>query len=96
MSVTQSLDSSRYYECEILTYGSIKVGWQLVEASADHEIGGDAHSWAYDGHNEDKIHSAIAETYGKVWHPGDILGVFLDLTDRTISKLLIKVFIIFL
>jgi hypothetical protein len=27
-----------------------------------------------------------AESFGKQWVPGDIVGVFLDLVDHTISK----------
>lgn len=27
-----------------------------------------------------------AESFGKQWGPGDIVGVFLDLVDHTISK----------
>ena len=88
LEMTYGVSSGKwYYECEILTPGSIKIGWSLVEAAADNEIGGDSSSWAYDGHNEDKIHGGVVETYGKYWQPGDVVGVFLDLTDRTISKL---------
>lgn len=28
----------------------------------------------------------MAETFGKQWQVGDVVGVFLDLIDRTISK----------
>ena len=76
----------RYYECEILTPGTIKIGWQLSGAPPDHEIGGDEMSWAYDGFCEEKVHAGLVETYGKVWHVGDVVGVFLDTADHTISK----------
>lgn len=56
---------SRYYEVEILTPGTVKVGWQQVGAAPDHEVGGDDLSWAYDGSLEEKIH-------------GDQVGAFLN------------------
>jgi len=35
---------------------------------------------------EEKISGGGAESFGKQWVPGDIVGVFLDLVDHTISK----------
>jgi len=35
---------------------------------------------------EEKVYSGTAETFGKQWQIGDVVGVFLDLIDRTISK----------
>lgn len=35
---------------------------------------------------EEKVYSGTAETFGKTWQVGDVVGVFLDLIDRTISK----------
>ena len=74
-----------YYECEVLTEGSFKVGWQTVDTLPDHEVGGADTSWAFDGHFEEKLHMGMVETYGKRWHVGDIVGIFLDLVDHTIS-----------
>lgn len=37
-------------------------------------------------HQEEKWSGGAAESFGKVWGPGDIVGVFLDLVDHTISK----------
>ena len=89
--------NDRYYECEILTDGPIKIGWMLAGASPDNELGNDENSWAYDGHYEEKVHSAVCDNYGKRWQIGDIIGVFLDIQDRTISKLLIltRLFILY-
>ena len=70
---------------EILTEGPIKVGWSLVSATPDSELGGDDSSWCYDGHYEEKMHGGMSDTYGKVWQVGDIVGVFLDIADHTIS-----------
>jgi len=89
MICNKSWNYNRYYECEILTDGPIKIGWQLAGASPDNELGNDENSWAYDGHYEEKVHSAVCDNYGKRWQVGDIIGVFLDIQDRTISKFLI-------
>lgn len=35
---------------------------------------------------EEKVYSGTAESFGKQWQVGDVVGVFLDLIDRTISK----------
>lgn len=64
-----------------------KVGWQLVDALPDHELGSDDCSWAYDGSYEEKIHAGSVENYGKLWNVGNVIGVFLDLVDKTISEL---------
>ena len=48
-------------------------------------MGGADTSWAFDGHYEEKSHMGMVEAYGKRWHVGDVVGVFLDLVDRTIS-----------
>lgn len=37
---------------------------------------------------EEKVYSGIAETFGRQWQVGDVVGVFLDLLDHTISKYL--------
>ncbi len=58
----------------------------LAGASPDNELGNDENSWAYDGHYEEKVHSAVCDNYGKRWQVGDIIGVFLDIQDRTISE----------
>lgn len=35
---------------------------------------------------EEKVYSGTGETFGKQWQTGDVVGVFLDLIDHTISK----------
>ena len=50
----------------------------------DHEVGGAETSRGFDGHFEEKSHMGMVEAYGKRWHVGDVVGVFLDLVDRTI------------
>ena len=34
-----------------------------------------------------------SESYGKQWQAGDVIGVLLDLIDRTISKLSVSLFL---
>lgn len=35
---------------------------------------------------EEKVYGGTAESFGKQWTVGDVVGVFLDLVDHTISK----------
>ena len=35
---------------------------------------------------EEKLFCGTTESFGKQWQVGDVVGVFLDLIDRTISK----------
>ena len=39
------------------------------------------------GLQEEKFNCGSGESFGKVLAVGDVVGVFLDLIDRTISKL---------
>ncbi|CAG0917146.1 unnamed protein product [Notodromas monacha] len=74
-----------YYEFEVLTPGSMRVGWARVAMPPGLGLGADDNGWAYDGCNEEKLFGGAAETYGKQWAAGDVIGVLLDLVDRTIS-----------
>lgn len=33
------------------------------------------------------MYASSTESFGKQWVPGDVVGVFLDLVDHTISKI---------
>ena len=79
-----------YYEVEILSPGSVSVGWAITDAAPDSSLGGDESSWGYDGSTEEKINAGIKESYGKKWAVGDIVGVFLDTNDRTIGKIILQ------
>ncbi|XP_072162212.1 ryanodine receptor isoform X2 [Bemisia tabaci] len=74
-----------YFEFEVLTTGPMRVGWARVDCSPGHQLGSDENSWAFDGFNEEKVHCNAAETFGRQWQVGDIVGACLDLMDRTIS-----------
>jgi ryanodine receptor 2 len=74
-----------YFEFEVLTCGPMRVGWARADASPGQMLGSDESSWAFDGYNEEKVFGGSGESFGKQWVPGDIVGVFLDLVDHTIS-----------
>ncbi|MCP9259463.1 Ryanodine receptor 44F [Dirofilaria immitis] len=73
-----------YFEFEVLTSGFMKVGWMDVSAASTVDIGMDDRSYGFDGYLARKWHQG-AGTYGREWKIGDIVGVFLDLSDHTIS-----------
>ncbi|XP_049775985.1 ryanodine receptor [Schistocerca cancellata] len=74
-----------YFEFEIMTAGPMRVGWARADCSPGCQLGSDETTWAFDGYNEVKYNCGQAETFGKQWQVGDVVGVFLDLVDRTIS-----------
>ncbi|KAL6426510.1 hypothetical protein ACFW04_009145 [Cataglyphis niger] len=74
-----------YFEFEVLTAGPMRVGWAKADCMPGSMLGSDESTWAFDGYNEEKVYSGTAETFGKQWQVGDVVGVFLDLIDRTIS-----------
>ncbi|KAL4003146.1 RIH domain family protein [Acanthocheilonema viteae] len=73
-----------YFEFEVLTSGFMKVGWMDVSAQSTVDIGIDDRSYGFDGYLARKWHQG-AVTYGREWKIGDVVGVFLDLSDHTIS-----------
>ncbi|CAH2061836.1 unnamed protein product, partial [Iphiclides podalirius] len=74
-----------YFEFEILTAGPMRVGWAHADMAPGMMLGQDENSWAFDGYNEEKVFSSSTESFGKQWAVGDVVGVFLDLIDKTIS-----------
>ncbi|KAL0274261.1 UNVERIFIED_CONTAM: hypothetical protein PYX00_006731 [Menopon gallinae] len=74
-----------YFEFEILTAGPMRVGWARADCPPGNKIGSDEYTWAFDGFNEEKVYCGTGESFGKQWQVGDVVGVFLDLLDRTIS-----------
>ncbi|XP_042892542.1 ryanodine receptor-like isoform X4 [Penaeus japonicus] len=74
-----------YFELEVLTSGPMRVGWIEVGSPPGAELGSDDRSWAFDGFHHLKHHNAISETYGHRIQAGDVVGVMLDLHDKTIS-----------
>nr|BAA41471.1 ryanodine receptor homologue [Drosophila melanogaster] len=74
-----------YFEFEVLTSGPMRVGWARADCYPGAMLGSEDTSWAFDGHNEEKVYGGVSESFGKQCGPGDIVGVFLDLADHTIS-----------
>ncbi|XP_063236802.1 ryanodine receptor isoform X2 [Bacillus rossius redtenbacheri] len=74
-----------YFEFEILTAGPMRVGWAKADCNPGCQLGSDENTWAFDGFNEEKWYCGTAESFGKQWQAGDVVGVFLDLFDQTIS-----------
>ncbi|XP_071050495.1 ryanodine receptor isoform X2 [Onthophagus taurus] len=74
-----------YFEFEILTAGPMRVGWAKADCAPGRMLGADENTWAFDGYNEEKVYCNTAESFGKQWQVGDVVGVFLDLIDHTIS-----------
>uniref|UniRef100_A0A182IRU9 Uncharacterized protein n=1 Tax=Anopheles atroparvus TaxID=41427 RepID=A0A182IRU9_ANOAO len=74
-----------YFEFEVLTAGPMRVGWARADCNPGTMLGSDDSTWAFDGYNEEKVSGGATESFGKQWVPGDIVGVFLDLVDHTIS-----------
>ncbi|XP_037033206.1 ryanodine receptor isoform X4 [Bradysia coprophila] len=74
-----------YFEFEVLTAGPMRVGWAKADCSPGAMLGADETTWAFDGYNEEKVYGGSTESFGKQWGPGDVVGVFLDLVDHTIS-----------
>lgn len=77
----------RYYEFECITDGFMKVGWMDCSATSDSSLGNDEFSFAFDGYLCKKWNQG-PEPYGKQWKAGDVIGCFLDLNDRTMSKII--------
>ncbi|XP_055693636.1 ryanodine receptor [Lutzomyia longipalpis] len=74
-----------YFEFEVLTAGPMRVGWARADCNPGTMLGNDDSTWAFDGYNEEKVSGGSTESFGKQWVPGDVVGVFLDLVDHTIS-----------
>ncbi|XP_023317849.1 ryanodine receptor isoform X1 [Trichogramma pretiosum] len=74
-----------YFEFEVRTAGPMRVGWAKADCAPGNMLGNDENTWAFDGYNEEKVYSGTSESFGKQWQVNDVVGVFLDLIDKTIS-----------
>lgn len=74
-----------YYEFELLTSGSMRLGWASSLMKPIHDIGNNNDAvYLFDGSVARKLHGGSAP-FGKTWHVGDIIGCMLDLNNRTIT-----------
>lgn len=71
---------------EVLTDGYIKTGWMDVSAPPDADLGSDENSFGFDGYLVQKWHQG-REPYGRRCNIGDVIGCFLDLTDKIICEM---------
>lgn len=69
---------------EILTSGSIKLGWTEVTCMPNTDISLDPNSYCFECSSAIKWHQG-SDPFGKKCQPGDIIGVMIDLQDKTIS-----------
>lgn len=71
-----------YYEVTLLSDGLMQIGWANSLFKCDpicgQGVGDHNQSWAYDGLRTKKW-NVSCEPYGKRWHPGDIVGVLVDM-----------------
>ncbi|XP_025830516.1 ryanodine receptor [Agrilus planipennis] len=74
-----------YFEFEILTAGPMRVGWAKADCAPGNMLGSDENTWAFDGYSMRKVHGGVSELFGIKYQVGDIIGIFLDEIDHTIS-----------
>ncbi len=73
-----------YYEVEILSNGPIKIGWSNLDLNPNLDISNDPSSYSFDCSAARKCHAG-SDPFGKTCSVGDIVGVMIDLQDKTIS-----------
>lgn len=69
----------------MLTSGAIKIGWTLASCYPTCDISNDSNSYAFDVSASTKYHNCSSDHFGKACVVGDIVGVMIDLVDKTIS-----------
>ncbi|KAK1792879.1 hypothetical protein P4O66_001586 [Electrophorus voltai] len=75
-------DGKWYFEFEAMTDGDMKVGWARPGSKPNVELGSDDLGFAFDGLKGQWCHGN-AVPLGRPWKKGDVIGCFLDLTQRT-------------
>ena len=75
------LQGAHYYEVEILG-GLGRVGWSTSAASYD--LGTDSQGFGYGG-TAKKSNQRRFEPYGKTFKEGDVIGCYIDMSDRTLG-----------
>ena len=86
----QLIGGKYYYEIEVLSmgecpqFGWVTEGFDRVEGRSGNGVGDDTCSWGFDGHRVLKW-NAGTQPFGKVWVAGDVLGLAIDLVDKTVS-----------
>ena len=75
------VQGAHYYEVEILG-GLGRVGWSTSAASYD--LGTDSFGFGYGG-TAKKSNKRRFESYGKTYKEGDVIGCYIDMSDRTLG-----------
>ncbi len=67
-----------------MSNGPIKIGWSNVKSNSNLDISNDPNSYSFDCSGARKCHNG-SDPFGKTCVVGDIVGVMIDLQDKTIS-----------
>jgi ryanodine receptor 2 len=67
-----------------LSNGPIKIGWSNIKSNSNLDISNDPNSYSFDCSGARKCHNG-SDPFGKTCAVGDIVGVMIDLQDKTIS-----------
>ncbi|XP_072293061.1 ryanodine receptor 2 [Eucyclogobius newberryi] len=78
-------DGKWYFEFEILTAGSMRVGWARPGCAPDRELGSDDQAFVFSGDEAQWYHQGGVPLGTLPWHRGDVVGCMLDMTERTIK-----------
>jgi hypothetical protein len=70
-----------YYECQILTGGSMLIGWSSMSSvfRVNEGVGDEKNSYGYDGSTARIKNNNQFKPYGETWIMGDIIGTLIDL-----------------
>ncbi|XP_040906318.1 ryanodine receptor 2 [Toxotes jaculatrix] len=71
-----------YFEYEILTAGSMRVGWARPGCTPDKELGSDDQAYVFDGSEAQWYHQG-GEPLGRPWQRGDVVGCLVDMAEHT-------------
>nr|XP_018669433.1 ryanodine receptor 3 [Ciona intestinalis] len=82
---THAVQSDKwYFEFTVESKGEIRVGWATPDCLASTDLGADAKAFVFDGHNALKWNNG-AESFGRRWNAGDVVGCLLDFNEGVIS-----------
>ncbi|KAF7669099.1 hypothetical protein LDENG_00247690 [Lucifuga dentata] len=71
-----------YFEFEVVTAGSMRVGWARPGCNPDKELGLDDQAYVFDGSEAQWYHEG-GEPLGRPWQRGDVVGCLVDMVEST-------------